>query len=59
MTLHEFKYFVFPQLSPSSGAVMVPEAHADLDTDYDGQVSYLYCTVLGTAVFSFPNGCVG
>ena len=34
------QYFIYPQLSPESGAVLVPEAHADLDTDFDGRVSF-------------------
>jgi Ca2+-binding EF-hand superfamily protein len=40
LTKHEFKYFIFPQISPEGGAtVLVPEALEDLDTDGDGEVS--------------------
>ncbi len=41
LTKHEFKLFLFPQLSAedAGAAVLVPEAHADLDTDLDGRVS--------------------
>ena len=41
LTKHEFKLFLFPQLSENdAGApVLVPEAHEDLDTDFDGRVS--------------------
>ena len=39
LTLHEFKYFIFPQLSPNAGAVLVPEAHDDLDENGDRMVS--------------------
>ena len=40
VTKHEFKYFLFPQLSPDSGAVTIPEAFADLDTDFDGRITF-------------------
>ena len=40
VTKHEFKYFLFPQLSPDSGAVTIPEAFSDLDTDFDGRISF-------------------
>ena len=39
LTKDEFRFFIFPQLSPTAGAVLVPEAHEDLDTDDDGKVS--------------------
>ncbi|TRY61463.1 hypothetical protein TCAL_01775 [Tigriopus californicus] len=42
----EFMYFLFPQLNPQSGIVLIPEAHADLDTDHDQRVSlYEYLAI--------------
>lgn len=40
---NEMKIFLFPQIMIGSGnmasQVLVPEAHEDLDVDYDGKVS--------------------
>ena len=38
LTKHEFRYFIFPQMSPNAGAVLIPEAHDDLDVNLDGKV---------------------
>ena len=40
LTKHEFKHFIFPQLSAEgSASVLVPEALEDLDEDGDGMVN--------------------
>ncbi len=41
LTKHEFKFFLFPQISPdgTGATVLVPEALEDLDKDGDDAVS--------------------
>lgn len=57
LTKHEFKHFIFPQLSSEgSASVLVPEALEDLDEDGDGMVDLEEFLAVHEARFPIPFG---